>query len=246
MYKSCSIAAITLSVLVSSQVKAITLNESFEVLTTLGIYSEYNLRGLSLTQTKPAIQGSVALMHSSGAYAVALASQVDLAIADADYEADYFVGYYYPFNDHINLDIGYAKFTYPDSSFLNLSETYAVLKAYGAKAGVYYTSDGGSNDDQSYMYSYIGYENHDLLPYGIGLDTHIGQYDYKDPSFFNENGKAKNKYTEWEIGFKKNFKYVDAAMSYVDTDLSKTECESFTGDKESCSARLVFGLSTTF
>ena len=246
MYKLCLAAAISFSVLASSQVNAITLNDDFEVVTNLGIYSEYNLRGLSFTQRKPAVQGTVTLAHSSGAYVGLFASQVDLEIAETDYEADYFAGYFYPFNDHTNLDVGYAKYTYPDSSFLNLSETYAVFKSYGAKAGVYYTSDGGADADQAFMYSYIGYENNELLPYGIGLDTHIGQYDFKDPSFFDENGKSKEKYIEWEIGFNKNFKYVDAFVSYIDTNLSKAECESYLGDKKSCSPRVFVGLSTTF
>ena len=246
MYKSGLFTALGLSLLASTQANAIPLNDNFELINTVGIYSEYNMRGISFTQRNPALQATVTLAHSSGAYAGLFASQVDLAIAKTDYEADYFAGYFYSFNDNTNLDIGYAKYTYPESSFLNLSETYAVLKSHGAKVGVYYTSDGGANADQSFIYSYIGYENSEILPYGLSLDTHIGQYDFKDPSFFDENGKSTSKYTEWEIAVKKDFKYLDASLSYIDTNLSKTECESYVGDKKSCSARLLLGLAKTF
>ncbi|UZE25913.1 TorF family putative porin [Pseudomonas sp. B21-056] len=222
---------------------AVPLSENFELIGSVGALSEYSMRGISYTQRKPAVQATATLAHSSGLYAGVWSSNVDINGIDARYEADYFAGYTHQFSDKVGIDVGYIKYTFPKGTILNAGETYAVLTAYGFKLGSYYSND--YYGDQSYMYNYVGYGVKDL-PYGLGLDVRYGLADYKDPSFFSSNGNAKDSYREWEVKVSKNWLALDWSASYVDTNLSETECLQFQGDKESCSARLVVGVSKSF
>jgi len=226
-----------------AQAQALSLSENFDLIGSVGALSEYSMRGVSYTQRKPAVQATATLAHSSGLYAGVWSSNVDINGIDARYEADYFAGYTHPFTDQVGIDVGYIKYTFPKGSILNATETYAVLTAYGFKLGSYYSDD--YYGDQTYLYNYIGYGVKDL-PYGIGLDVRYGVADYKDPSFFSSNGNAKNSYREWEVKVSKNWLTLDWSASYVDTNLSETECLGFQGDKESCSARIVLGVSKSF
>ncbi|AUF96858.1 hypothetical protein CXQ80_13950 [Pseudomonas sp. 02C 26] len=222
---------------------AVTLNDSLELIGSVGAFSEYSMRGISYTQRKPAVQATATLVHSSGLYAGVWSSNVDNEGIDARYEADYFAGFAHQFSDQVGLDVGYIKYTFPKGTILNAGEAYAVLSAYGFKLGSYYSND--YYGDQSFIYNYVGYGIKDL-PYGLGLDFRYGVADYKDPSFFSSTGASKDSYREWEVKLSKNWLSLDWSASYVDTNLSETECLGFQGDKESCSARLVVGVSKSF
>ncbi|MCH5520369.1 TorF family putative porin [Pseudomonas syringae] len=237
---SCVACAIYLQ---GASASAVTLTEDFQITGSIGALSEYSMRGISYTQRKPALQATATLAHSSGLYVGVWSSNVDNSGIDARYEADYFAGYTHQFSDDIGIDVGYIKYTFPKGTILNAGETYAVLNAYGFKLGTYYSDD--YYGDQSYIYNYIGYGIKDL-PYGIGMDMRYGVADYKDPSFLSQSGSTKDSYREWEVKFSKNWMTLDWSASYVDTNLSETECLRFQGDKESCSARMVVGVSKSF
>ena len=224
-------------------VGAVSLSENFELIGSASVLSEYSMRGISYTQRKPAVQATAMIAHSSGFYGGVWSSNVDINGIDARYEADYFVGYTHQFTENIGIDLGYIKYTFPKGSILNATETYAVLNAYGFKLGSYYSDD--YYGDQTYMYNYVGYGIKDL-PFGVGMDVRYGIADYKDPSFFSSNGSAKDSYREWEVKLSKNWLALDWSASYVDTNLSETECLQFQGDKESCTARVVVGVSKSF
>lgn len=227
----------------ASTAGAVSLSENFDLIGSVGAISEYSMRGISFTQRKPAVQATATLAHSSGLYAGVWSSNVDIVDVGARYEMDYFVGYTHQFTDNVGIDVGHIKYTYPKGSILNATETYAILSAYGFKLGSYYSDD--YFGDQAYMYNYIGYGIKDL-PYGIGLDLRYGIGDYKDPVFFSSAGGARNSYREWEVKVSKNWLSLDWSASYVDTNLSETECLLYQGDKESCSSRLVVGVSKSF
>lgn len=222
---------------------AIPLSDNLELLTDIGMYSEYAMRGISFSQRKPVLQGYATLAHSNGMYAGVLGSNVDFGDnVDASYEADYYVGYMWQATDNVSIDLGYIKYTYPRTSSLNASETYAVLKAYNFKLGTYYSGDYYGH--QSYMYNYIGYTRG--LALETTLDLRYGFADYKDPKFVSANGSTEDSYREWEVKLTEGAFNVDWSVSYIDTNLSESECLSNIGDQESCSARLLFSVSKTF
>lgn len=227
----------------ATSASAIPLSDNFEVIANVGALSEYSMRGISFTQRKPVVQASAILAHSSGLYAGVWATNVELVGVDARMENDFFAGYNWKVTDDINLDLGHVQYTYPKSNSFNASETYAVLTAFGFKLGSYYSND--YYGDQAFIYNYIGYGTK-ALPYDIGLELRFGVADYKDPAFFSSDGSSRDSYHEWEAKLTKNWNGLDWSASYIDTDLSETECLSNIGDKESCSARILVGVSKTF
>lgn len=227
----------------SSIAGAVSISDDFEVLGNVGVLSEYSMRGLSYTQRKPAVQGGATVAHSSGAYAGVWGSNVDINGIDARHEMDYFVGFQHALTDDVSFDLGHIKYTFPKGTVLNARETYLVVTAYGFKVGAYYSDD--TFDEESALYTYVGYGIKDL-PWGLGLDVRYGVADFKDPVFFSSNGSSKESYREWEVKLSKQWLSLDWSASYVDTNLTNSECLSFQGDKESCSARLVFGGAKSF
>lgn len=234
----------SLSVFMTSQsVTAIELNDDFQLVIDVGAFSEYSSRGLSLTQRKPAAQGSVVIAHSSGLYAGVWASNVDTELGDTHYETDYYVGYVWQPTDDLSFDVGYLKYTYPGLSSLNLTETYGVVSYRGFKVGSYYSSD--VNGDQSAIYNYVGYELA-ALPYDLALDVRYGVNDLKDPTFFSDGGSSKSSYREWEVKLMKEIAGITFSASYIGTNLSESECYSYLLDEESCGPRMLIGVSKTF
>lgn len=243
MKRSILIAVLAVAAVESEYASAIPLSDNFELITTAGLYSEYSMRGVSFTQRKPAAQGTFTLAHSSGLYGGVFVSNMDIEGLDTRMENDVFGGYLLKINDDVVLDLGVIRYTYPKGSILNATETYGVLSAYGFKLGTYWSGD--YYGDQAFSYNYLGYGTK-ALPYDIGLDLRFGVVDYKDPVFFDSDGSSRNSYQEWEVKFSKNWVGLDWAASYIDTNLSKAECLSNIGDKDSCSARLLLGVSKTF
>ncbi|KRW61194.1 TorF family putative porin [Pseudomonas sp. TTU2014-080ASC] len=223
--------------------QAIEINEDFSLDVNIGAYSDYRSRGMSQTQGDPAIQGGVTLAHSSGLYAGIWSSNVDFGYGSKTrQEIDYYVGYYWQITDDISLDLTHYKYDYPREGSLNYNETYAKFSAYGVYVGGYYADD--LADNQSYLYSFVGYET--TLPYDIGFDVRYGKIDFKDDTLESSSGKMRSSYNEWQIGLSKSMFNVDWSISYVDSDVSKTECYNYNGFDDICSGTVVVGVSKSF
>lgn len=223
--------------------QAITLNDDFSLDLTVGAYSDYHSRGMSQTQGDPAIQGSARLSHSSGLYAGIWSSNVDYGYdSKTRQEIDYYVGYFWQATDDISLDLTYYQYEYPKEGALNNSETYAKLTAYGAYVGGYYSND--LYGDQSYFYSFVGYET--TLPMEVGLDLRYGKVDFKDDTFFSRDEKARSSYNEWQVTLSKTLFTADWSLSYADSDLSDSECYSYNGFDDVCAPTVIAGVSKSF
>ncbi|MNO85114.1 putative bacterial protein [compost metagenome] len=234
-------AALMLAPWAGSQ--AVELNEDFSLALNGGLYSQYWSRGTSQSQGDPAIQGSVTLSHSSGLYAGVWSSSVDFGHGSKTrQEIDYYVGYFWQASDDISLDLTYYEYEYPKESGLNYSEYFAKLSAYGFNVGGYYANDLGG--DQSMLYSFVGYQT--TLPSEVGLEARYGRVDFKDPLFVDAGGNTRDNYYEWEVKLSKQFLALDWSLSYVDSDLSDTECLNYSGFDDVCSPSLVAGVSKTF
>lgn len=223
--------------------QAIELNKDFSLALNAALYSQYWSRGISQTQGDPAIQGSATLLRSSGLYAGVWSSNVDFGHGSTTrQEIDYYVGYFWQATDDVSLDVTYYEYEYPNQSSFNYSETYARLTAYGAYLGGYYSDDLYS--DQSSLYSFVGYET--KLPADIGLNLRYGWVDYKDPLFIDSSGQGRDSYNEWQVTLSKEYLSLNWSVSYVDSDLSESECLSYSGFDDVCSSSLVFGVSKSF
>lgn len=226
--------------------QAIVLNDDFSVLVDLTLASDYRTRGISQTLNDPAVQAGVTLAHSTGLYVGAWSSNVDFGgDLKTRQEVDYYGGWLWQATEDVNLDIGYLKYTYPKESQFNQSEVYGILSVYGVKLGAYYSDDApGIDSKQNSLYSYVGYETQ--LPYDTGLKLRYGNMDFKDPHLYSNSGHAEDSYREWEVKLTHELAGVMLGLSYIDTDLSKSQCTSNWGYDDLCSATVVASASKSF
>ncbi|MFJ4453515.1 TorF family putative porin [Pseudomonas sp. NPDC089392] len=242
--------------LLSQASHAVPLTEDMNLQVKLSALSEYRSRGISQTLGDPAAQLEIILIHNNGLYAGVWTSNVDFGSAvdaqgqqqrlDTRQELDYYAGYYWQISDAISLDMGYMKYSYPKNSEFNMSEAYAIFGAYGAQLGVNYSSDVENyfGKHQDTLYTYLGYKT--LLPAEVGLDMRYGRNDMKDPAFFAGDGNTRDGYREWQVRLSREFVGLTWELSYIDTDLSQSECALWYGYTDSCSATVVVGVSKAF
>ena len=232
----------------SLHASAIELSEQFSLLITPLVASDYRVSGISQTMGNPAAQLDVMLSHASGAYFGAWTSNVEFGYdfeQDDDFgtrqEVDYYAGYYWQISDDISLDGWYNKFTFPGESKLNGSDIYLTLNAYGFFVGAKSAFD----TEENYLATHIGYRTE--LPLGIGLELRYENVDQKDDVFFNADySKARQDYNNWEVAFTRDLFGATWGLSYVDTDLSDAECESFSGYDDLCGAGLIASAKKVF
>jgi len=239
-----SLASLLLAPL-SSQ--ALTLSEDFSLEVELTAASDYRSRGVSQTLGDPAAQAGATLIHGSGLYLGAWTSNVDFGFDfKTRQELEYYAGWYWQASDAISLDLGYVKYAYPKEGQFNLSEVYAILDLYGLQLGAYYSDDTPNffGEDQDTLYTYLGYTF--ALPGDVGLALRAGRNDVKDPAFWSASGDDREAYYEWEAKLSREFVGITWGLSYIDTDLSKSECVSWYGYDDLCSATVVVSASKTF
>lgn len=226
--------------------QAVPLNDDFSLLMDVTLASDYRTRGISQTQNDPALQGSVTLAHSSGLYLGAWSSNVDFGGGlKTRQEVDYYAGWLWQATDDVSLDLGYLKYSYPKESQFNQSEVYGILSVHGVKLAAYYSDDApGIDSQQNSLYSYVGYETE--LPYDMGLKLRYGLMDFKDPHLYSSSGEAEDSYHEWEVKLTHELAGVMLGLSYIDTDLSKSQCISNWGFDDVCSATVVASTSKSF
>ncbi|MGF6487623.1 TorF family putative porin [Pseudomonas frederiksbergensis] len=242
-------SALTLASLVLAPLtsQALALNDNFSLDMTLCVVSDYRTRGISQTLGDPAVQAGATLVHSSGLYIGAWTSNVDFGGPyKTRQELEYYAGYYWQASEAISLDLGYLKYDYPKEGQFNMSEVYAILDVYGVKLGANYSNDTPNffGEDQDTLYTYLSYKIE--LPAEIGLDLRAGRNDVKDPAFWSTNGESRDAYTEWEAKLTRDFVGVTWGLSYIDTDLSKSECASWYGYGDLCTATVVASASKAF
>lgn len=251
--KALALTGLALSPLTS---QALPLTDDFSLQIDLAVLSDYRSRGISQTLGDPAAQAGAALLHSSGLYAGVLTSNVDFGkFIDEEgndhrfktrQELDYYAGWYLQASDEISLDLGYIKYSYPKESQFNMSEVYAELTAYGVLLGAAYSTDTPNyfGADQDCLYTYLGYKAR--LPAEVGLELRYGRNDFKDPAFWSSSGGSRESYHEWEAKLSRDFMGLTWGLSYIDTDLSESECAGWYGYGDLCSATLVASASKTF
>jgi uncharacterized protein (TIGR02001 family) len=219
----------------------------------VGLFNDYRFRGISQTDEKPALQGSLEYSIDSGLYGLTpyvgfWGSNVDFADGDeATLEVDVLFGLRGAIGDTgVSYDIGGIYYAYPDANKADgehLNYDYweaAFLLGYeptdiiGLSGGYFYSPDFfGGTDDAHYFTAGVSLappiEIHDEI--GLSVFANIGHQ-------MIEEGKD---YTDWNIGFGVSYKMVEFTLSYVDTDLSQSDLGSSIGD-----AGVVFGVSASF
>lgn len=180
---------------------------SWSTSASVALSSEYVWRGISQSDSEPAISGSFDVAHSSGIYAGLWASNVDFGPAsEASTEIDYYVGFGDEFGKSgVSYNIGALYYNYPDESSLDFIETYGTLSYSFLTAGAAYTA--WADDDAyegSVYYSLDATHNIGMF----SLATGVGYYDYDDGS----------DYTNYHIGASTELAGFGFDLTYTDTN----------------------------
>ncbi|GLR48270.1 TorF family putative porin [Sphingomonas astaxanthinifaciens] len=185
------------------------------------LVSDYRFRGISQTDRRFAVQGTVTLAHKSGVYASVWGSSIDDYVANgADQEIDLILGVKHSFGD-TTLDGGLLYYYYPGSGGIasDFAEPYfSVTQAMGpvsAKALVAYAprqnglSIGNGREDNLYLAGDLSY----AVPKSpFSLTAHVGRS--IGPSYLTI-GRA---YTDWSLGAAATWHGFTVGLTYVDTD----------------------------
>ena len=186
------------------------------------ITSDYRFRGVSQTNKRFAVQGTINVTHASGAYVGTWASSVDDYIANGgDAEIDLYGGYKYAFSG-TTADVGVLYYYYPGSGGINSDfvEPYASLShsfgPVGAKLGAAYAPKQHGlafgrkpREDNLYIYG----EGSFAVPNtGFSLTGHLGHT--FGPSYLS----IGKEYTDWNVGASYAWHGLTFGVSYVDTN----------------------------
>jgi len=183
------------------------------------VVTDYRFRGISQSDKRFALQGSITVAHESGFYLSTWGSSIDDYVANGgDQEIDFIGGYSKTFGA-ATVDVGVLYYYYPGSGGANTDfiEPYASVKGtFGpitAKVGAAYApkanalSIGGGKEDNLYVYT--------DLSGAAGPVSLIGHLGYSNgPSYLT----IGDNYLDWSIGASYSWNSLTFGVTYVDTN----------------------------
>jgi uncharacterized protein (TIGR02001 family) len=190
----------------------------------VAITSEYRLRGISQTDSDPAIQGAITVAHSSGVYIGTWASNLAGygTYGGSNMELDLIAGFSKAVGG-VTLDAGGIYYVYPGTKGTDYFEVYGAVSApvgpVKAKLGVNWTPD----QDNAAGHNIWVYTDLALPIEGtpITLKAHAG---YSDGDSFYTKGEN---IFDYAVGVDLTYKALTLNVSYVGTDLDSTTANAF-------------------
>lgn len=206
-----------------------------ELSANVGLFSEYNFRGIDQNDESPALQGGFDYSHDSGFYAGVWGSNVDFNDGDeANLELDFYSGVSGEVSG-VSWDLGGIYYYYPGADSSLDYDFFEVAGALGYDFGaaavsgsLNYSPEFFGETGDAYYYA----ANVDVpLPYDLTASAHIGYQDIDEG----------NDYTDYSLGLGYSYAGFDFTVSYINTDLDEPEeCA------DGCDDRIVFGISKSF
>ena len=206
--------------------------DDFTVTGSVGLTSQYRLRGISLSDEDIAVQGGVTVAHKSGVYVGTWASSLGGfgTYGGSNTELDAIVGYSKTLGD-TTLDGGLVWYFYPGTNGHQYGEVYAsVAHPIGpvkAKVGAFYAPKRKAigDADNIYLYGDVALPIKDTP---VTLKAHLGYTD-GDSALAGPKGH----YLDYSIGADVAWKNLTFNVSYVDTDMGGSSADAFFagGDK---------------
>jgi uncharacterized protein (TIGR02001 family) len=171
--------------------------------------SDYLFRGVSQTDEKATVQGSLTWTAASGVYVGSFASGVDFGTDSPDVEVDYFVGYGFDVSDKVNIDLLLNRYTYPGASEMAYNELVTTTTFADSWAlNVSYTNDVWGSGTDGWYYGL----SHDWsLPNDFTLSANVGR------SVFRDSAVAED-YTDWGVGISRSFGPANVSLGYYGVD----------------------------
>jgi uncharacterized protein (TIGR02001 family) len=218
----------------------------FDIAFGTALTTDYELRGISQSNHKPAAQGYFELDYTATDWLKLYAGLwgSSLATGEANAEFDISGGLRFTFGN-FGLDVGYVYYDYPDGT-PNFWGSYGEFYAKPSyKVADWLTVgaivDGGNNFNNglgvigSKSAGYYSGNAVITLPWtpagiAISINPEIGRQWYDATNFTD--------YTYWDVGLDFNYKAVTVDLRYWDTNLSHALCVSPQGNT-TCSSRFV-------
>lgn len=189
----------------------------------LGLVSDYRYRGYTLSNGKPAVQGSLIVEHESGAYASIWSSTIDEPDFDAEIELDLAGGYWLELSESLGLDLSATYYVYPSESGSNYVEATALLERSAGpttlRAGFSYVPrQGGTRDENgrtranSYLFAGAGYQ---LSDPPLTFRVEVGH----ERGFFDEVERGGK--WDWSLGGTLAVEKMRVGVTYSGTDAGR-------------------------
>lgn len=197
--------------------------------------TDYRFRGLTQTNEKAAVQGTININSKYGFYVGTWASTIDgsgktpLLAGYGDAEVDLYAGYTKTFGNGVTVDGGVLYYYYPSADkglntdffepYASASYTYGPVTAKvggayapGGQDGLDFTT---SNDDNIYAYGEL---SAGIPKVPVTLKGHLG---YTDGSLGIANlVDNKKNYFDWSLSAEVVAGPVKLGVSYVDTNIT--------------------------
>lgn len=217
-----------------------------ELSANIGVTSNYVWRGATQTQNGPAIQGGVDWEGESGLYLGTWVSNVnfgnviepgddvnDISLlsvrSGSEYEADFYIGWGFDFNEYVALDLGYVYYYYGlNGSGSDFGEVYASASFLWFEVGVNYTVNDqadGTTEDGRPVDEVAPFVAGDFHFYGAAafeiveswtLGLTIGQYNFTNDGAFMD---ADYDYGYYQVDLTKSAaEFGDVTLSVSQTD----------------------------
>jgi uncharacterized protein (TIGR02001 family) len=212
------------------------------------VTSDYRFRGISQSNRRFAVQGTINATHESGAYVGTWASSIDDYVAGgSDAEIDLYGGFKQTYAG-TTFDIGALYYYYPGSGGINSDffEPYASLShTFGpvsAKAGIAYAPKQhaiafGRNAREDNLYAY-GEGSVAVPNTALSLSAHVG---HSNGRSLLTNGLKD--YWDWNVGASYAWKSITFGVSYVDTDIKDGE---FTAGRHAAKGGVLASVGAAF
>jgi uncharacterized protein (TIGR02001 family) len=216
----------------------------------VGVTSDYLFRGISQTHGKPAIQGGVDYLHSSGFYVGAWASSITWVkdwTGSGRVEIDVYGGIKNSFAGDFNYDVGFITYNYPGKGSAiptvlanpNTQELYAAIGYKWLTAKYSYATSshfigwygGAAFNEKTRGSDYIELNANYDMGSGWTLIGHIGRQKVKRSVATATLTDAN--YTDWKIGISKDIGFGTITAAYSDTNTSGT-CGAAGGTNAYC------------
>jgi len=229
--------------LIAAAVATVSLPALAEISGNVALTTDYRFRGWSQTTSDPAVQGGFDYNHDSGFYVGTWGSNVEFA---GSLELDYYAGFANDINDSIGYDVGVIYYDYPGGDLGGVDPEF--WEVYGGLSGdlgpvslsgtISYSDDYFGETGKAWYYD-LGASYG--LPYDISLNAHFGYQtiddgSIKDDGFFSSD---EDSYKDWSIGVTKTMWDLDFDLSYIDTNLSDSDCFG----NNVCDSTVVFSIS---